>query len=54
MRCTGPSGFRVRRRVYIENLGRDFDPDTFLRMNLNAIGEQFGCDYAVSFEVVRL
>ncbi len=41
-------------RVYIENLGSDFDPDTFLRMNLNAIGEQFGCDYAVSFEVVRL
>ena len=41
-------------RVYIENLGRSFDPDTFLRMNLNAIGEQFGCDYAVAFEVIRI
>ena len=41
-------------RVYIENLGNDFDADLFLRMNLNAVGEQFGCDYAVPFEVVRL
>ena len=41
-------------RVYIENLGRDFDPDTFLRMNTNAVGELFGCDYAVSFEVIDL
>jgi len=39
-------------RVYIENLGRSFDPDMFLRMNSNAIGELFGCDYAVSFEMV--
>ena len=41
-------------RVYIANLGRDFDPDTFLRMNTNAVGELFGCDYAVSFEVIDL
>ncbi len=41
-------------RVYLENLGTDFDPDTFLRMNLNATGETFGCDYAVAFEVVRI
>ena len=41
-------------RVYIENLEKDFDPDTFLRMHLNAVGEMFGCDYAVAFEVVGL
>ena len=41
-------------RVYLDNLGRDFDPDTFLRMNLNAVGEEFGCDYAVAFEIVRI
>ena len=41
-------------RVYIENLGRDFDPDIFLRMNLNAIGDRFGCDYAVAFQMLRI
>ena len=41
-------------RVYIENLGGGFDPDTFLRMNLNAAGERFGCDYAVTFEVITI
>ena len=38
-------------RVYIDNLGRSFDPDMFLRMNLNAVGERFGCEYAASFEI---
>lgn len=41
-------------RAYIDNLGRSFDPDMFLRMNLNAVGERFGCDYAVSFEIFNL
>ncbi len=41
-------------RVYIDNLGQDFDPDMYLRMNANAVGELFGCDYAVSFEVVGI
>ena len=41
-------------RVYIDNLGSSFDPDMFLRMNLNAIGERFGCDYAVSFEIFNI
>ena len=41
-------------RVYIENLGQSFDPDMFLRMSANAIGELFGCDYAVSFEVITI
>lgn len=41
-------------RVYIENLGRSFDPDMFLRMNANATGELFGCDYAIGFEVITV
>ncbi|MEE9149256.1 MAG: PIG-L deacetylase family protein [Candidatus Tectomicrobia bacterium] len=40
-----------KHRVYIENLGNDFDPRAFLTGSLGAIGEQFGCDYAVGFEV---
>lgn len=40
--------------IYIKGLGRDFDPETFLTMTANAVGEQFGCDYAVSFEVFTL
>ena len=41
-------------RVYIENLSGSFDPDMFLRMSANATGERFGCDYAISFEVIRI
>ena len=41
-------------RAYIAGLGRDFDPDMFLRMNANAMGEQFGCDYAVSFQALEI
>lgn len=41
-------------KAYIENLGEDFDPDTFLRMNLNAIGVLYGCDYAVGFEIITI
>ena len=40
--------------AYIDGLGTDFDPETFLTMIANAIGERFGCDYAVSFEVFDL
>ncbi len=43
-----------KHRVYIDNLGVDFDPDTFLTFNAAAIGERFGCDYAVSFEVFQI
>ena len=43
-----------KHRVYIDNLGTDFDPDTFLAFNAAAIGEQFGCDYAVGFEVFQI
>ncbi len=41
-------------RAYIAGLGRDFDPDMFLRMNANATGELLGCDYAVSFQVLQI
>ena len=40
-----------KHRVYIENLGTDFDPDSFLTFNAAAVGERFDCDYAVAFEV---
>ncbi len=40
--------------IYIKGLGRDFDPEMFLTMTANAVGEEFGCDYAVSFEVFTL
>ena len=43
-----------KHRVYIDNLGVDFDPDTFLSFNAAAIGERFGCDYAVAFEVFQI
>ena len=43
-----------KHRVYIDNLGTDFDPDTFLTFNAAATGEQFGCDYAVGFEVFQI
>ena len=43
-----------KHRVYIDNLGVDFDPDTFLSFNAAATGERFGCDYAVAFEVFQI
>ena len=39
---------------YIEGLGSDVDPEMMLTMNANATGIEFGCDYAVSFEVFEL
>ena len=39
---------------YIEGLGADVDPEMMLTMNANATGIEFGCDYAVSFEVFEL
>ena len=41
-------------RAYIAGLGQSFDPDFFLRMNANAVGERFGCDYAVSFQLLEI
>ena len=37
--------------AYIEGLGTDVQPDMFLPMVASAVGMEFGCDYAVSFEV---
>ncbi len=34
-------------RAYIEGLGRDFDPDEFLRNMAGFVGLGAGCDYAV-------
>ncbi|MXX52722.1 MAG: PIG-L family deacetylase [Dehalococcoidia bacterium] len=39
---------------YIQGLGSDVDPEMMLTMNANATGIEFGCDYAVSFEVFDL
>jgi LmbE family N-acetylglucosaminyl deacetylase len=36
-------------RAYLEGLGRDFDPDQFLRDMAGFIGLGAGCEYAVAF-----
>ena len=36
-------------RVYLDGLGRDFDPDEFLKKMAGFIGLGAGCDYAVGF-----
>ena len=36
-------------KVYIEGLGRDFDPDEFLRSYAGYVGLGAGCEYAVAF-----
>jgi LmbE family N-acetylglucosaminyl deacetylase len=36
-------------RAYLDGLGRDFDPDEFLRNMAGYIGLAAGCDYAVGF-----
>jgi len=41
-------------RMYIQNLSGNFDPETFLRHNAAAAGKRFGCQYAVSFEVITI
>lgn len=41
-------------RVYIANLPRSVDPEELLRWNASITGESFGCEYAVSFEVIRI
>ena len=43
-----------KHREYIKGLGSDVDPEMMLTMNANATGIEFGCDYAVSFEVFEL
>ena len=36
-------------QAYIDGLGRDFDPDEFLRNMAGYIGLGAGCEYAVAF-----
>jgi LmbE family N-acetylglucosaminyl deacetylase len=36
-------------RAYLDGLGRDFDPDEFLRNMAGFVGLGAGCDYAVAF-----
>lgn len=43
-----------KHKVYIDNLGQDFDPETFLTFNAAAVGERFDSDYAVAFEVFNI
>ena len=43
-----------KHQKYIQGLGSDVDPEMMLTMNANATGIEFGCDYAVSFEVFDL
>jgi len=41
-------------RVYLEGLGRDFDPEEFLRTQARTAGARARCQHAVTFEVVEL
>lgn len=41
-------------RAYFENLGREFDPDTFLRESAARVGARLGCRYAIEFRLLRL
>ena len=43
-----------KHEAYLKGLSEDVDPEMFLTMNANAIGIEFGCDYAVSFEVYEI
>lgn len=40
--------------AYIKGLGGEFDVDAFLRGSASSTGQRFGCEYAVSFEVLRV
>ena len=44
----GVSSLRAH-RAYLDALGGDFDPDTFLRTSASATGSKAGCKYAVAF-----
>ena len=41
-------------RAYFENLGTEFEPETFLRESAARSGERLGCQYAVEFRVLNL
>lgn len=41
-------------RAYIDGLGREFDPRSFLEGNARAAGERLGCELAVAFQVIQV
>lgn len=41
-------------QTYLAHLSTPIDPGAFLRQHAEAVGRQFGCQYAVAFEVVRI
>jgi LmbE family N-acetylglucosaminyl deacetylase len=41
-------------QIYLQYIGGDFDPSTFLRHHAAEVGKRYGCQYAVSFEVINL
>ncbi len=43
-----------RHKVYIENLGGDFRPDSFLKDIASWAGAELGVAYAVKFELIRI
>jgi hypothetical protein len=49
---TGIASLREH-RAYLEGLGRDFDPDEFLRNMAGFVGLGAGCEYAVGFRATR-
>jgi LmbE family N-acetylglucosaminyl deacetylase len=44
----------LEHRTYLEHLATRIDPEAFLRHNASDVGTRCGCQYAVSFEVIRL
>ena len=41
-------------RAYFENLGQEFDPESFLREHAAEAGARLGCRYAVEFGVLQV
>ncbi|MBA2448192.1 MAG: PIG-L family deacetylase [Chloroflexi bacterium] len=41
-------------RAYFENLGAEFDPETFLRQGATEVGARLGCEYAVAFQLLSV
>jgi len=41
-------------RAYLDGLGRDFDPEKFLRGFTSRAGQALGVQYAVAFERIRI
>jgi LmbE family N-acetylglucosaminyl deacetylase len=43
-----------RHKMYIDNLGRDFDPESFITFSAAASGPRLGCDYATTFQLISI